>query len=330
MDFSSLSMVAISNSPAISSSSLLDLDLDSSICISPPHDLPSLNHSLRKLNCISPPHDLAYVNYSLRKQHLNAEAPAFVPRSASSPSLTTLPAAANAKPASHKLKPSASSSTLAAPQHAAKTLLHVYATPGAGGTTYHQITTHVHVPVPVQPNYVYTPQQQPLQYHRPLLRSTSGGFFDKAKGQEVAVGTTVPVRAASPPPSSDSDQGWKKLSDEACNKIVNQVNKIPLLCLCWSFWSTEHHSSVLRLIQLSFQCVSRIMQIFLETYHTTYSLTFCNKKKGLKEDILQPYPSFASPTFNLILVLQPPYKHQPRFFSENPSFAWLLYIFCFF
>ncbi|XP_019161786.1 PREDICTED: la-related protein 6B-like [Ipomoea nil] len=230
MDSSFLSMVATLHSSATSSSSsLLDFDMDSSssICISPPpHDLPSF----RNLNSVSPPppndsHSLNYYYAAIRKQQqqqqqLNAEAPAFIPRSSSSPSLTTFHAAAAAaaaavppKSASHRRTPSASSATV--PHHAKTTVMHVYTTPD--GTTYHHITTHV--PNNVQANNYPSLPQQPVQNHRQLLRSVSGGILEKTMGHKVAAGTA----AASPQPLSDSDQGWKKLSDEACNKIVNQV-----------------------------------------------------------------------------------------------------------
>nr|GMC97451.1 la-related protein 6B-like [Ipomoea batatas] len=219
MDFSSF--VAALHSSATSSSSSLDFDIDPSVSPPLPHDFPC---SLRNLNCVSPPIDsLNY--YSLRnpqqqqQQQLNAEAPAFVPRSSSSPSLTTLHAAAVAATAApklvvHRRTPSASSATIAA-----KTVMHVYSTPG--GTTYTQITTHV-PNVPTNNNYPCTPQQ-PLQNHRTLLRSVSGGILEKTTGQKAAAGIAIAAAAAPPQPLSDSDQGWKKLSDEACNKIVNQV-----------------------------------------------------------------------------------------------------------
>nr|GMC99563.1 la-related protein 6B-like [Ipomoea batatas] len=166
MDFSSF--VAALHSSATSSSSSLDFDIDPSVSPPLPHDFPC---SLRNLNCVSPPIDsLNY--YSLRnpqqQQQLNAEAPAFVPRSSSSPSLTTLHAAAVAATAApklvvHRRTPSASSATIAA-----KTVMHVYSTPG--GTTYTQITTHVPNVPTNNNNYPCTPQQ-PLQNHRTLLRT---------------------------------------------------------------------------------------------------------------------------------------------------------------
>lgn len=191
------SVIGTLNSSAApsSSSSPIDLPVEPSASISPPSDqlAPSLSRNL-----------------SLSK--LNAGAPAFVPRSATSPSLTPVASGPlSASPAPPALSPSSSSSTLPGlviPQHG-QTLLHVYT--GPGGSAFHQIPGHV----PVQSHYLYAPQL-PAQY-------MVGGYLDQA-GQEVAAaGSTAAIHAA---PPQDLDKGLKngRLSEEASQKILNQVS----------------------------------------------------------------------------------------------------------
>nr|GME04629.1 la-related protein 6B-like [Ipomoea batatas] len=185
---------ALNSTVAPSSSPPLDLPVESSTSVSPPSDQlpPSLSRNL-----------------SLSK--LNAGAPAFVPRSATSPSLTSAASGSLApSPAPPALSPSSSSSALPGlviPQHN-QTLLHVYTGPGGGA--FHQIPAHV----PVQSHYLYAPQM-PAQY-------MVGGFLDQA-GQEVAAaGSSAAIHAV---PPQDLDKGLKngRLSEEASQKILNQV-----------------------------------------------------------------------------------------------------------
>ncbi|OIS97582.1 PREDICTED: la-related protein 6B-like isoform X2 [Nicotiana attenuata] len=94
-----------------------------------------------------------------RNSSLNALAPAFVPRTSSSPSL----------PSSPSISPSTSLADL---NQAGKTLVHVYATPAAN---FH----------PVQNHFVYAPQF-PVQYPSPFY----GGVVDGV-AQEMVVGADL-------------------------------------------------------------------------------------------------------------------------------------------
>ncbi|KAM3289316.1 la-related protein 6B [Capsicum chacoense] len=174
-----------SNSPATSSTTSLDLD----------HIFESTPSSSSPSHPLSP---------CLTK--LNARAAAFIPRSSSSPSLSSnmlaksssSPSLASMSPSPSKIdSPRSGSRIRAGSGHAnsGQTVLHVIATPSA---TFHQITAHV----PVQ-NYIYA-SQLPVQYP---YAGIGRGFVDHGGVPAVLV------------IGADSE----RLSDEACQKIVNQV-----------------------------------------------------------------------------------------------------------
>ncbi|PHU01505.1 La-related protein 6B [Capsicum chinense] len=134
-----------SNSPATSSTTSLDLD----------HTFESTPSSSSPSHPLSP---------CLTK--LNARAAAFIPRSSSSPSLSSnmlaksssSPSLASLSPSPSKTDSPRSGSRIGAGSghaNSGQTVLHVIATPSA---TFHQITGHV----PVQ-NYIYA-SQLPVQY----------------------------------------------------------------------------------------------------------------------------------------------------------------------
>ncbi|KAH0708324.1 hypothetical protein KY284_009751 [Solanum tuberosum] len=170
------------NSTATSSSASLDLD-----------------HPFESTPSSSSPLSPSYTK-------LNARAIAFIPRSSSSPSLSSAMLA--------KSSSSPSLATMSHPQSSradlnnqpgsrigpgsgpGQTVVHLIATPSA---TFHQITTHV----PVQ-NYIYA-SQLPVQY--PYGGGIGRGFVDHGGLPAVVV------------IGADSE----RLSDEACQKIINQV-----------------------------------------------------------------------------------------------------------
>ncbi|VFR00209.1 unnamed protein product [Cuscuta campestris] len=142
---------------------------------------------------------------------LNAGAPAFVPRSAS-----TLPVSSGtlSSPMPSLAPPAlASSSTSNLPglmiPHRGQALLQVYTRPG--GSPFGPISPHV---LPVQSQYLYGPQL-PAQY-------MAGGFLDQARQEVSGPGSATVVQA---PPQQDLDKGLKngRLSAEASQKIINQV-----------------------------------------------------------------------------------------------------------
>lgn len=170
------------NSTATSSSASLDLD----------HPFESTSSSP-----LSP---------SLTK--LNARAIAFIPRSSSSPSLSSaMLAKSSSSPSLATMShPNSSRANLNRPESRigpgsgpvnGQTVLHLIATPSAA---FHQITTHV----PVQ-NYIYA-SQLPVQY--PYAGGIGRGFVDHGGMPAVVV------------IGADSE----RLSDEACQKIINQVS----------------------------------------------------------------------------------------------------------
>lgn len=170
------------NSPATSSSASLDLD----------HPFESTPSSSSPSHPSSP---------SLIK--LNACAAAFIPRSTSTPSLSSaMLSKSSSSPALASMSPSPSSSS----RHGSRigpgsghvngngqTVLHVIATPPGA---FHPIATHV----PVH-NYIYA-SQLPVQY-----AYGGRGFVDHGGMPAVVV------------IGADSE----RLSDEACQKIVNQA-----------------------------------------------------------------------------------------------------------
>lgn len=169
------------NSPATSSSASLDLD----------HPFESTPSSS------SPSHPLSPLT------KLNACAAAFIPRSTSSPSLSSaMLAKSSSSPALASMSPSPSSSSRPGSRigpgsgHVngnGQTVLHVIATPSGA---FHPIATHV----PVQ-NYIYA-SQLPVQY-----AYGGRGFVDHGGMPAVVV----------------IGADCERLSDEACQKIVNQV-----------------------------------------------------------------------------------------------------------
>ncbi|XP_060173737.1 la-related protein 6B-like [Lycium barbarum] len=173
------------NSPSATSSSA-SLDLD---------------HTFESTPCSSPSR-----NSSLTK--LNARASAFIPRSSSSPSLSSaMLAKSSSSPSLASMLPSRAESPRPGSRigpgpgsgpvitQSGQTVVHVITTPSA---TFHQITTHV----PVQ-NYIYA-SQLPVQYP---YGGIGRGFVDHGGMPAVVV------------IGADSE----RLSDEACQKIVNQV-----------------------------------------------------------------------------------------------------------
>ncbi|MCD9642417.1 hypothetical protein HAX54_029243 [Datura stramonium] len=179
------------NSPATSSSASLDLDNpfeSTPYSSSPSHQLLS---SLPR-------------NSSLTK--LNARAVSFIPRSSSSPSLSSAmlskssssPSLASMLPSPSRVESSRPASRIGPGSgpiltQGGQTVVHVIATPAA---TFHQIT------VPVQ-NYIYA-SQLPVQYP---YGGIGRGFVDHG-----GMPTVVVIGADS-----------ERLSEEACQKIVNQV-----------------------------------------------------------------------------------------------------------
>ncbi|KAK6772930.1 hypothetical protein RDI58_028168 [Solanum bulbocastanum] len=138
---------------------------------------------------------------------LNARAIAFIPRSSSSPSLSSaMLAKSSSSPSLATMShPQSSRADLNLPGSSigpglgpvnGQTVVHLIATPSA---TFHQITTHV----PVQ-NYIYA-SQLPVQY--PYGAGIGRGFVDHGGLPAVVV--------------IDADS--ERLSDEACQKIINQV-----------------------------------------------------------------------------------------------------------
>ncbi|XP_016434331.1 la-related protein 6B-like [Nicotiana tabacum] len=148
-------------------------------------------------------------NSSLTK--LNARAAAFIPRSSSSPSLSSaMLAKSSSSPSLASLSHSVSRADSHQPGNGigpgpvipqnGQTVVHVIATPAA---TFHQITTHV----PGVQNYIYA-SQLPVQYP---YGGIGRGFVDHG-----GMPTVVVIGA-------DSDLNTAGLSEEACQKIVNQV-----------------------------------------------------------------------------------------------------------
>lgn len=137
-------------------------------------------------------------NPSLSK--LNAGAPAFVPRSAST---SLAPSALASSSSSSQNLPG-----LMIPRHG-QPLLHMYNTPG--GSAYGPISPHV---LPVQNHYLYSPKL-PAQY-------IAGGFLDQAGHEVTGPSSATVVQAA---PQQDLDKGLKsgRLSAEVSQKIINQV-----------------------------------------------------------------------------------------------------------
>ncbi|KAK4354848.1 hypothetical protein RND71_027042 [Anisodus tanguticus] len=179
------------NSPSATSSSA-SLDLDHPFESTPSTSSPSQPLSLTR-------------DSSLTK--LRARASAFIPRSSSSPSLSSaMLAKSSSSPSLASMLNSPSRAESPRPRsrighgpvlgpvitQGGQTVVHVIATPAA---TFHQITTHV----PVQ-NYIYA-SQLPVQYP---YGGIGRGFVDHGGMPAVVV------------IGADSEQ----LSDEACQKIV--------------------------------------------------------------------------------------------------------------
>ncbi|KAJ8561239.1 hypothetical protein K7X08_027429 [Anisodus acutangulus] len=178
---------SLNPSSATSSSASLDLDhpfesTPSSSSLSQPLSLPR-NSSLTKLN---------------------ARASVFIPRSSSSPSLSSaMLAKSSSSPSLASMLNSPSRTSMIGPgpgpgpvmTQGGQTVMHVITTSAA---TFHQITTHV----PVQ-NYIYA-SQLPVQYP---YGGTGREFVDHGGMPALVV------------IGADSE----RLSDEACQKIVNQV-----------------------------------------------------------------------------------------------------------